>query len=116
METEKTLTVGGLTIEIDRNQKRLNKRKCDAQHMVKTLRVLADCFDEQIENAYITEIEGDKFDCRHPDVSYHGYQVKKKEDYLTFPTGIMEIATDIRDLEKKLSDSNKRLRAELDCD
>lgn len=116
MDEEKVRNVGELTIEIDRARKRLNKRRCDAQHMVKTLRVLADCFDEQEEDVYITQIEGEWFDCTHPDANLHPHEVKKLEDFLVFPTGLAGIATEIRDLEIKIESVDRRLRAELDCD
>ena len=116
MESEKALVVGELTIETDRNEKRLNKRKCDAQNIVKALRVLADCFDEQKEDAYITQIENNRFDCKHPDVPYHPNRVRKADEFLTFPSGLKDIAVDIQELEDKIESSNRRLRAELDCD
>ena len=103
--------VGSLYIELHRAKSRLAKRRHDAQQIVETLRMLADCFDESETGHCITEASGRQFRCTKTEMNSRA----GKCPFVDFPTDASEIATDIYELESEVERLEERLDLEMKC-
>ena len=107
--------VGALLKKKNRTENKLTNRLCWANHMVHSLRILADCFDEDFKDAEIVSVMGDRFECVHPNVNAHSNRVYKEEDWPEFPTDLKEVAIEICELKEKVVQISGLLESELNC-
>ena len=108
MSTESDAKVGKLYKDLCRAKRHLERRKSEADQMVETLNMLAECFDESVEENRITGISGNQFRCTKTDLN----QRVGRSPLYEFPTKAGEIATEIYVLENEI----KQLKEDLDLE
>ena len=111
MGGEAEATVGRLYIELQRAKSLLAKRRHEAQQLVESLRMLADCLDESEAGSRITEVSGNQFRCTMTEMNSRA----GKSPFVVFPTVASEIATDIYELEIEVEKLEKCLDLEMKC-
>jgi len=107
--------IGALLKKKNRAEKKLANRLCWTNHMVRALRILADCFDENFKDAEIVGVMGGRFECIHPEINTHPNRVYKEEDWPEFPTDLKEVAVEICELKTEVVQISELLESELNC-
>lgn len=108
--------IGSLYRQKCKAEKRLMKRRNDAKHLVKPLRILAECFDEENEGANIQIVKGEEFWYRY--MEREGVIKESRGDKdpsVPFPTEAREVATEIYELKRKIVDLTERLELAIGC-
>lgn len=108
MSTESDAKVGKLYKDLCRAKRRLEQRKSEADQMVETLHMLAECFDESVEENRITGICGNQFRCTRTELNNR----VGGTPLIDFPTNAGEIAAEIYWLENEI----KQLKEDLDLE
>ena len=107
--------VGALLKRKDRAEKNLTNRLCRAKQMVNSLRILADCFDDEVEDAGVIRVIGDRFECTHSSLDQNPNRVKKDSDWPEFPPDLRGVVSEICDLQSEIHQLSELLETELNC-
>ncbi len=107
--------VGSLLKQKDKAEKKLKNRLCRAKQSANTLRILADCFDDEVEDAEVTKVMGNQFECVHSSIPTHPHIVKPDTEWPEFPPDLKETVSEICDLKTEIKRLSELLETELDC-
>lgn len=113
--SEHDARVGSLLKQKDKAEKKLINRLCRAKQTVNVLRILADCFDDEVEDAEVTKVAGNRFECVHPSIPTHPHLVKPDIEWPEFPSDLKGVTSEICDLKAEIKRISELLRTELDC-
>lgn len=107
--------VGSLLKQKDRAEKKLKNRLCCAKQSVNTLRILADCFDDKVDEAEVVRVMDNRFECVHSSISTHSHLVQPDIKWPEFPPDLRETVLEICDLKADIKRLSELLETELNC-